>query len=174
MRHKGAAREAIEAALLEENRLRCAPSLPETEVKRIAASVARYQPGSPLPQDSDCPDPVPLGEELPPVPAFDLDLLPPSFRPAVEEVSELMQTPCDYAAAAAVVSLAGCVNRRAVIQPKVLDTTWTVVPNLWGVIIGPPGIMKSPVLHAMTRPLAVIEETWQAEYQREMKEFKKE
>jgi len=42
MRKRGMTREAIEAALLEENRLRCEPPLPEAEVRRVAASVASY------------------------------------------------------------------------------------------------------------------------------------
>ncbi len=44
LRRPGMSREAIEAALLEENRLRCDPPLPEAEVRSIAASVARYEP----------------------------------------------------------------------------------------------------------------------------------
>jgi hypothetical protein len=46
MRHRGLSREAIQAALLEENRLRCDPPLSEAEVRAIAASVARYEPGA--------------------------------------------------------------------------------------------------------------------------------
>lgn len=46
MRRRGMAREAIEAALLAENRRRCAPPLPEAEVRRIAESVAAYRPGT--------------------------------------------------------------------------------------------------------------------------------
>ena len=44
MRRAGMSREAIEAALLEENRQRCDPALPNAEVQRIAASVAKYEP----------------------------------------------------------------------------------------------------------------------------------
>ena len=43
MRHRGAS----EAALLEENLGRCAPPLPESEVRRIATSVAKYAPADP-------------------------------------------------------------------------------------------------------------------------------
>jgi putative DNA primase/helicase len=46
MRHRGMSHEAIEAALLVENASRCKPPLEEDEVRRIAASVARYQPAS--------------------------------------------------------------------------------------------------------------------------------
>jgi uncharacterized protein (DUF927 family) len=44
MRRRGASRETMEAALLEENRRRCDPPLQEAEVRRIAGSVASYEP----------------------------------------------------------------------------------------------------------------------------------
>lgn len=44
MRRRGMTREAIKAALLAENAARCDPPLPEDEVRRIAASVSRYDP----------------------------------------------------------------------------------------------------------------------------------
>jgi hypothetical protein len=46
MRRKGMAQAAIEAGLLEENHQHCQPPLPEVEVRRIAASTARYAPVS--------------------------------------------------------------------------------------------------------------------------------
>jgi Protein of unknown function (DUF3987)/Domain of unknown function (DUF3854) len=119
----------------------------------------------------DWPDPALLPDELPPVESFALDFLPASFRPLIEDVSELMQTPADFAAAAAVTALAGCVNRRASIQPKANDVSWTVIPNLWGANIGLPGYMKSPVLRAITHPLSHIEEMWRAEYSQESAEY---
>jgi hypothetical protein len=112
-------------------------------------------------------DPGLLGDELPPVQEFDDRFLPLSFRPLVEDVSERMQIPRDYAAAIAVVALAGCVGRRASIRPKALDHSWRVVPNLWGANIGPPGYMKSPVLNSVTLPLAHIEERWSAMHEQE-------
>jgi hypothetical protein len=42
MRRRGLSQKAIEAALLEENRARCQPPLPEADVRRIAGSVGRY------------------------------------------------------------------------------------------------------------------------------------
>jgi hypothetical protein len=44
MRNRGMSFEAIEVALLQENRLRCKPPLDESEVSRIAASISRYSP----------------------------------------------------------------------------------------------------------------------------------
>jgi hypothetical protein len=60
--------------------------------------------------------------------------------------AERMQVPLDYPAVVAVLCLSGVTNRRATIQPKAADTSWVVVPNLWGGIIAQPGLMKSPVM----------------------------
>jgi putative DNA primase/helicase len=120
---------------------------------------------------TDWPTPAPLGDELPAVDDFQLELLPSSLRPLVDDVSERMQTPPDFAAVAAVVTLAGCVNRRAVITPKAEDSSWSVIPNLWGAIVGPPGYMKSPVLRAITLPLARIEDLWRAEHAEASSEY---
>lgn len=116
------------------------------------------------PDTAGWPNPLPLGDDLPPVDSFALELLPQSLRPLVEDISDRMQTPPDFAAIAGIVALAGCVNRRALILPKVEDN-WTVTPNLWGAIIAPPGFMKSPTLHAMTAPLTHIEETWRVAFE---------
>jgi putative DNA primase/helicase len=120
------------------------------------------------------PTPAPLQGELPPVQEFDLALLPESFRPLVEDVTERMQVPVDVAAIAMVLCLAGAVNRRATIQPKALDSSWVEVPNLWGGIVAPPGFMKSPVLQACTRPLHRIQAKWHEEYAAAMEEYARE
>ena len=52
MRHAGFMPEAIEAALIAENRNRCTPPLPEAEARGIANSVARYEPGARQPRES--------------------------------------------------------------------------------------------------------------------------
>ena len=110
------------------------------------------------------PLPQPLGSDLPPVKAFELSLLPETLRPWVADIAERMQVPLDVPAACAVVALAGCVNRRAVIQPKEADTGFQKVPNLWGGIVLPSGYMKSPVVKCVTGPLARIEEQWRLEH----------
>ncbi len=47
MRRRGFGEEAISAALLTENEAKCDPPLDQDEVRGIARSVARYEPGSP-------------------------------------------------------------------------------------------------------------------------------
>jgi hypothetical protein len=138
--------------------------LPENGAKAAAGSSSRHSAPS-------WPDPSPLGDDLRPVLGLDARFLPPSLRPLVEDISERMQTPSDYAAAAAVVALAGCVGRKASVRPKAVDDSWVVTPNLWGAVIAPPGYMKSPVLQSVTRPLAHIEELWRVEHQQESEAY---
>lgn len=120
---------------------------------------------SPEQASDDWPEPEPLGGELPSVQAFDSALLPESLCPLVEDTAERMQVPLDYPAVTSILCLSGVTNRRAIIQPKAADTSWTVVPNLWGGIVAPPGLMKSPVISAITRPLSQIEAEWREEYE---------
>jgi Protein of unknown function (DUF3987) len=114
---------------------------------------------------NDWPSPAPLGGELPPVPAFDLVLLPESLRPLAADTAERMQVPFDFPAVVTLLCLAGATNRRAMIQPKAADTSWVVVPNLWGGIIAPPGLMKSPLISVITQPLTRIESDWRADFE---------
>lgn len=111
------------------------------------------------------PDPVPLPDGLPPVQAFDAELLPEALRCWVTDIAERMQCPPDFTAVGAVVALSSIIGARAVVRPKAKDD-WVVVPNLWGAIIGRPGVMKSPALSEVMKPLHRLEkdgrELWQA------------
>jgi putative DNA primase/helicase len=127
------------------------------------------RPTSPAADSSaEWPEPEDLGAELPPVPPFDLGLLPASLRPMVEDVAERMQVPIDFPAVASVATLAGICGRRALIQPKEHDHSWIVVPNLWGGVVGHPGMMKTPVIACITKPVHAVEAQWRTEYESEL------
>jgi len=104
----------------------------------------------------DWPNPLPLPDSLPPVLPFDFDLLPDSLRPWIEDIAERVQCPPDFPAVGAMISLAAVVGRKIGIRPKRQDD-WLEVPNLWGAIIGRPGVMKSPALRESMRPLVKLE-----------------
>jgi putative DNA primase/helicase len=139
----------------------------------IAVELGLPPVSSPSPPDG-WPEPEPLAHEMPDVAPFDLELMPESLRPLVKDVAERMQVPLDFPAVAAVATLAGLTNRRAVIQPKQNDDTWIVVPNLWGGIVAPPGMLKTPVLACMTQSARAIESEWREAYQRAEQEFQNE
>ncbi len=95
---------------------------------------------------------MPLPDARLSVPAFNPALLPEALRPWIEDIAERLQCPPDFAAVGAMVSQAAVVGRRIGIRPKARDD-WTVVPNLWGAIVGRPGVLKTPSLEESKRPL---------------------
>jgi putative DNA primase/helicase len=97
-------------------------------------------------------DPVPLPSGLPEVKPFEADMLPMPLRQWVMDVSERMQIPADYAAAAAVTESGTLIGRKIGIHPKRYDD-WNVACNLWCAIVGRPGLLKSPALAEMMKPL---------------------
>lgn len=102
------------------------------------------------------PEPLPMPDALPPVMAFDFDLLPDALRPWIEDIAERVQCPPDFPAVGAMISLAAVVGRKIGVRPKRQDD-WLEVPNLWGAIVGRPGMMKSPALRASMQQLQKLE-----------------
>ncbi|MGH8239627.1 MAG: DUF3987 domain-containing protein, partial [Steroidobacteraceae bacterium] len=99
---------------------------------------------------------TPLPEGLPPVEPFDGELLPPLLRRYVSDITERMQCPPDFPAVALMTVLSSMIGRRCALRPKRLDDR-TVVPNLWGIVIGRPGLMKSPPMQEVMQPLQVLQ-----------------
>lgn len=124
-----------------------------------------------IPKEEGWPEPQKLGEKLPPVPSFDAGLLPASLRPMVEDVAYRMQVPLDFPAAVAVATLAGVCGRRALMQPKEHDSSWLIVPNLWGGIVADPGMMKTPVIATVTAPARGVEADWRVDHAEAMREY---
>lgn len=121
----------------------------------LARMVAEARPCAVAAGDDDWSEPEPL-PALPEVAAFDFDLLPASLRPWIQDIAERVQCPPDFPAIAAMVALGAVVGRKIGIRPKRHDD-WLELPNLWGCIIGRPGVMKSPALSEALRPLRRLE-----------------
>jgi putative DNA primase/helicase len=117
---------------------------------------------------NDWPEPTPLPDALPPVMPFDADLLPVALRAWVMDIAHRMQCPADFPAVAALVAISSLIGARAVVQPKAKDD-WQVVPNLWGAVVGRPGVKKSPAMSEALRPLNRLQaneiERWQLEHE---------
>lgn len=136
-------------------------ALATEDLDRIRDSLDNAQPSL-----DGWPIPAPLPDTLPPVMAFDPELLPEEIRGWVMDIANRMQCPPDFPAVGAITALSSLIGARAVVQPKARDD-WQVVPNLWGLIIGSPGVMKSPALSESLRPLnrleATAREAWEVE-----------
>jgi hypothetical protein len=106
----------------------------------------------------------PLPDPLPTVEPFEPNLLPEAFRPWIHDIVERMQCPMDFPAVAVMVAIASVVGRKIVIRPKKQDD-WRVVPNLWGGVIGRPGVLKTPAIQEPLRPLYRLEYDADLNYQ---------
>jgi putative DNA primase/helicase len=101
------------------------------------------------------------------VPPFEDTLLPEALRPWVADVAARVQCPADFVAVGVIVSAAAVLGRKVAIRPKRQDD-WAVVPNLWGLAVGPPGLMKSPALAEALRPLSRLIGDAHAQYEEQM------
>lgn len=117
------------------------------------------------------PEPRPLPSDKPPVLPFDIEMLPEALRPWVLDIAERIQCPIDFVAVAAMVALAAVVGRRVGIRPKQRDN-WLVVPNLWGGVIGRPGVMKTPAIQEPLKPLKNLEIEAKRKFEKEVNERK--
>ena len=102
------------------------------------------------------PEPQALPDGLPPAAPFDVALLPDRLRPWVEDVAERMQCPPDFVAVPMVAAVGNLIGRRCAIRPQA-RSDWQEFPNLWGCIVGRPGMMKSPAMSAALAPVARLE-----------------
>jgi hypothetical protein len=117
------------------------------------------------------PDPDELPAGAPAVDPFDLDLLPEKLRPWTEDLCERMQIPADFPAAALIVEAGSLIGRQALIKPKRHDD-WTVCPNLFGLLIGRPGLLKTPALREALAPLQALESAARIEHEEAMRSYK--
>lgn len=119
------------------------------------------------PESWPVPEPLP---ELPPVPQFSFDYLPDVLRPFVQDIAERMQCPPEFPAAVAVVMAGSAIGRQVGIRPKQADS-WTVLPNLWGMLVGKSGVMKSPAMSDALSPLKRMQSLAFEAYEEAEREF---
>jgi len=158
LRGNGISEDLIPGMALDFNRTRCNPPLDDDEVLGIAS---RYEgKAKKTVTDLDLngwPEPEELKATLPAVPPFDQRLLPKVFRDWVSDIAGRMQCPVEFLAVGAMVAAGAAVGNRVGVQPKQLDTGWVEVPNMWGAVVGRPGVMKSPALAQVLLPLRQLE-----------------
>ena len=100
-----------------------------------------------------------LPESLPALPdvfPFDYSYLPDALCGYVQDISERMQCPPDFAAVAVLVMMATIIGRKVGICPM-RHNDWTVIPNLWGAVVGNSGVMKSPTLAEALSPIKKLQ-----------------
>ncbi|MBP7075349.1 MAG: DUF3987 domain-containing protein, partial [Rhabdochlamydiaceae bacterium] len=104
-------------------------------------------------QSIEWPEPTPLNaikNELSPVVSLPPALIPEPYQDWLIDIAERMQCPLDYVAVGSLIVTASLIGTGCGIRPKARDS-WTVIPNLWGGIIGAPSTLKSPALKEILR-----------------------
>lgn len=107
---------------------------------------------APRPSPITWPAPGPLPPLTPPAPTLPDALVPGPLRPWVCDTAARLAVPLEYIAVPAVVGLGAVVGRTVGILPKRRDD-WVVVPNLWGGLIGRPGVLKTACVQEGMRPV---------------------
>ncbi len=97
----------------------------------------------------------PLPGLYPPVPELPAELIPDPLRPWLFDIAERASLPLEFVTCPALVALSAVIGRSVGIYPKRWDD-WLVVPNLWGGIVGKPGVMKSAAISEPTKPLRAL------------------
>jgi hypothetical protein len=123
---------------------------PISETPRLSRTAEKGAP------NVEWPAPKPLPNGLPKVDAFESEFLPDSLAPWVSDVSDRLQCPPDYVAVAALTALGSVIGRRVGVKPQA-KTDWTETPNLWGMFIGRPGMLKSPAMNEALRHIHHLE-----------------
>jgi putative DNA primase/helicase len=77
-----------------------------------------------------------------------------------------MQCPPDYAAVSLMTALGSMIGRKIAIRPQCEDD-WEVFANQWAMIIGRPGVLKSPTMEAVLYPLHRLSAVAQEQYKKE-------
>lgn len=105
-----------------------------------------------LPEEKPWPEMRPLPPLADAVPTLPPELLPPVLRGWLGDVADRIAIPLEFVAVPALVGLGSVVGRSVALRPMERDD-WTVPANLWGGIVGPPGIMKSAAVAEGLKPV---------------------
>lgn len=112
---------------------------------------------------SEWPDPEELRDALLDVTPLSVHQIPEPFRDWIDDVAERMQCPPDFIAVAAIVVASSIIGTGCGIKPKEHDD-WLVIPNLWGGLIGSPGMLKTPAVAEVMQLINQLEASAKNDY----------
>ena len=94
----------------------------------------------------------PIKDNVFPVKKCPITGFPDVIQLWIKTRAEQMQVPIDYLAAPLLVYTGSIIGKKRGIKVRP-GTDWIEFPNLWGMVIGRPSLMKSPAMQAMQKPL---------------------
>jgi len=98
--------------------------------------------------------------------------VPAALWPFIADTAERMGVATSTVALCAIVACAAAISEEWKLQPKRHDYTWTERACLWGATIGPPSIMKSPVIAITTAPIESLEIAARKQWNEEMAAYR--
>jgi hypothetical protein len=98
----------------------------------------------------------PLPNGLLRVSPFQSYFMPDVLAPWVDDIAERMQCAPEFVGVSAMISAGAVIGRKVAIKPQ-QKSDWMEVANLWGMVIGRPGILKSPAMKAAMALLGRLE-----------------
>jgi hypothetical protein len=102
------------------------------------------------------PEPKPIASCLLPVDLFDREFMPDAISAWVMDISDRMQCPPEFVGVTAIVALGSVIGCKIAMRPQ-RRTDWQVIPNLWGIAVGRPGMLKSPGMEEALKPLKYLD-----------------
>lgn len=118
-------------------------------------------------------DPQPITNSLLAVLPMEPEMIPEPLRPWLSDIAYRMKCPLDFVASAGIVMLSSLIGTRLTIQPKTKDD-WTIVPNLWGAVIGDPSTMKTPSVNEVQKPLTRLVYAAREKFEQEVRVYEME
>jgi len=114
--------------------------------------------------------PLPSSLVLSPVPDFHVDNLPECAWDYVADVQETIRCPLDYPAISVLESLSCVVGAGVAMRPN-LKASFSVVPNLWGLVIGGASYKKTPGTMTVFNVIKAFEKEARKKYEKDLKKY---
>jgi hypothetical protein len=105
------------------------------------------------------------------VPAFPLDVLPPSAQSFVSAQSVVMGCDASALAMATLAAFSGAIDHRVKLK-MMRHGDWHESSRLWVLLVGPPSAKKTPIFNTATAPLERYQNYLRKEHEREVQQCK--
>jgi 5S rRNA maturation endonuclease (ribonuclease M5) len=121
-------------------------------------------------EEIEWPEPEEISSGLLPVPPLQAELIPLPLRDWLQDIADRAQCPLEFPAIGAFVGAAAVIGNQVGVCPKRKDD-WKVIPNLWGGVVGRPGLLKSPSLAEVLRPVNRLVSEAREAYSQTIREY---
>ena len=117
--------------------------------------------------------PEPIKESLSKVLPCPIETLPKELANWIQGNAKQMQIAEDYFVAPLLAYLGSLIGRKRGLRLR-QGTNWIEFPNLWGMVVGRPAMMKSPAMKAVFGPLEILANRAIDEYNISVKQYERE